>query len=98
MKPKEILKEIQDTEFGFNFIDMGGRQSYRHERVFSFKDNRFHEIRKALTELEELKRDVERYFELQNMWNWKQRKEWIDELDNEYVFLRTKLSKVGNEE
>ena len=56
MTPKEILKEIQDTEFGFNFIDMDGRTSYKHERVFSFKDERFYELRQALTELEELKR------------------------------------------
>ena len=48
-------------------------------------------LREALTELEELKRDVKRYFELEN----KLRE--LHEMD-EYYDLYDKLSKVGNEE
>ncbi len=55
-------------------------------------------VSKALTELEELKRDVNRYFELQGMWKWERLKEWTDEIEAEYEMLRGKLKKVGNEE
>ena len=55
-------------------------------------------LREALTELEELKRDVKRYFEL-----WEQaREKWGNGLDDfeayEYTKLHLKLSKVGKEE
>ena len=48
-------------------------------------------LRLALTELEELKRDVKRYFELEN----KLRE--LHEID-EYYDLYDKLEKVGDEE
>jgi hypothetical protein len=95
MTPKEILKEIQDTEFGFNFIDMDGRTSYKHERVFSFKDERFYELRQSLTELEELKRDVKRYFETRN-----KLKTILPSVKDitEFWELEERLEKVGKEE
>ena len=51
----------------------------------------FENIRQALTELEELKRDVKRYFELE------QKHCELHEID-EYYDLYEKLSKAGNEE
>ncbi len=49
-------------------------------------------IREALTELEELKRDVKRYFELANVGDV------TEEVLDEFIKIRDKLMEVGNEE
>ena len=72
MTPKEALK----TKYVGSGDNGEMLLAYTGEQVEIFKN--------AFTELEELKRDVKRYFETTNMAEWNE--------------LGLKLSKVGNEE
>ena len=92
MTPKEALEEIQgttETDWGFGF---GDDDRYPMEYNLFDDDERFNIIYQALTELEELKRDVKRFMEIANDCVV------IDGCIREYIDLRRKLSKVGKEE
>ena len=92
MTAKEALEKvfrIYDTAYGreqLTILNLGlsFEETAQCEKV----------INQALTELEELKRDVKRYFELDY-----QDDDGMDDVDAiEYTRLYIKLSKVGNEE
>lgn len=98
MTPKEAFNDITH-ELRQRHMDM--YTDYDKESVSLVIDEmnkRETIVDQALTELEELKRDVSRYFEL-----WEQaREKWGNGLDDkethEYTKLHLKLMKVGKEE
>jgi hypothetical protein len=85
MTPKEALKEIEEI---FIHNEYGEKRGSTHDFGISLCEI----IEQSLTELEELKRDVKRYFELDNKHGCTLRDidEWLD--------LERKLMKVGKEE
>lgn len=64
---------------------------YRIEESHNFESP---SLRQHLTNYDKLQQNVKRYFELQDMWNWKQRHEWTNELNAEYEALRKKLKEI----
>jgi len=64
----------------------------KYERELQTFTKTFELLKKALTELEELKRDVKRFMEIANDCVV------IDSCIREYIDLRRKLSKVGKKE
>lgn len=84
-----MIKELEALEVlkGIDIIIDGCAWNYKDT---DYKEN-FEIIEKALTELEELKRDVKRFMELKNNITNREEMDEFWEIDN-------KLSKVGNEE
>ena len=80
MTPKEALEIIEDERYALP--------------ILGDFDNAVIIVRKALTEPEELKRDVARYFYLENLPDDK----YTVEVAIEHHALKEKLSKVGKEE
>lgn len=92
MTPKEAIElvfSIYDTSYGreqLTILNLG----LSFEKTKECKDV----LKQALNELDELKRDVKRYFELRNKTNSDVFA--VGEL-NEYLALCDKLKKVGHE-
>jgi hypothetical protein len=83
MKSKEALEKIGSTTY-YDWSNVPLSEHFKEE---------FDTIKKSLTELEELKRDVKRYFELDYKLEFDSEEEAI-----EWRSLYYKLLKVGNEE
>lgn len=85
MKPKQAFQVIVTYD-----VNDSGRT------VADYCEEECNIVGKALTELEELKRDVKRYFELEEQ---AKHGNGIDDIEaNEFTRLHIKLSKVGKEE
>ena len=92
MTPKEALESIgKGTK---TIVKIGyGKDNTSYLETCTIKDTKeYTVVSKALTELEELKRDVKRYFDLGHI------EEPSTEQFEEYLKLTDKLLKVGNEE
>ena len=85
MTAKEALNSIKEI---FIHNEYGESRGSTYDLGISLCET----IEKSLTELEELKRDVARYFELRHS------PEGVDVFENEFIKLYNKLSKVGQED
>ena len=107
MTPKEALEVGNKVWTGYRVvtlkenhrIDSTTKWWYIEEDNFEYREDRFEEIPiyvqnllKALTELEELKRDVKRYFELEG--NYQKSSHEYHEME----YIKNKLMEVGKEE
>ncbi len=86
MTPKEALEEIKDTFIHNEYGESRGSS-------YDYGIELYKKTKQALTELEKLKRDVARYFELEEQDTFNSQEEY-----DEYGILYDKLSKVGKEE
>ena len=88
MTPKEALKEISNTTISSRIGDWG--MESRHVSDLSSTKEPLQIISQALNELEELKRDVKRFMELEEQDTFNSQEE-----HDEFGVLYDKLLKVG---